>query len=124
MPKTTSRGPKRSKRETARILSSTRRKKLISEQKDKLSEEDVKSAEAAIADCKKALEEGDADRVNSAVETLTQVSHKIAESMYSQAGSPPGDGEEPGPESAGAENQDDNVIDAEYVDVDEGDKKE
>ncbi len=98
--------------------------KLISEQKDKLSEEDVKSAEAAIADCKKALEEGDAERINAAVEALTQASHKIAESMYSQGGSPPGDGAEPGPESDGGENQDDDVIDAEYVDVDEGDKKE
>ena len=98
--------------------------KLLSEQKDKLSEEDVKSAEAAIADCKKAVEDGDADRINSAVEALTQASHKIAESMYSQAGATPTDDASSGAESDGGEPADDDVIDAEYVDVDGGDSKE
>ena len=98
--------------------------KLLSEQKDKLSEEDVKSAEAAIADCKKAVEDGDADRINSAVEALTQASHKIAESMYSQPGATSTDGASSGAESDGGEPADDDVIDAEYVDVDGGDSKE
>ena len=99
--------------------------KLISEQKDKLSEEDVKSAEAAIADCKTAVEDGDSDRINSAVEALTQASHKIAEAMYSkEAEAAPGDGADPGTESDGDPAPDDDVIDAEYVDVDGGDSKE
>ncbi len=99
--------------------------KLISEQKDKLSEEDVKSAEAAIADCKTAVEDGDSDRINSAVEALTQASHKIAEAMYSkEAEAASGDGADPGTESAGDPAPDDDVIDAEYVDVDGGDSKE
>ncbi len=98
--------------------------KLLSEQKDKLSEADVKSAESAIADCKKAVEDGDAARINSAVEALTEVSHKIAESMYGQGGAPPGDSPDPGAESDGDPAPDDDVIDAEYVDVDGGDSKE
>ena len=98
---------------------------LLSENKDKLAESDVKAVEAAIADCKKALEEGDTARINSAAEVLTQASHKIAEAMYSQAGAAADDGAstgETGP-SGGGEKADDDVIDAEYVDVDD-DKKE
>ncbi len=95
--------------------------KLVSEQKDKLSEEDIKSTESAIADCKKAVEDGDADRINSAVEALTQASHKIAESMYGPGGATPEAGPDPGAESADGQGADDDVIDAEYVDVDGGD---
>ena len=100
--------------------------KLLSENKDKLAEGDVKTVEAAIADCKKALEEGDTARINSAAEALTQASHKIAEAMYSQAGAAAGDGassSEAGP-SGGAEKADEDVIDAEYVDVDDTKKEQ
>ena len=99
--------------------------KLLSEHKDKLSEEDVKAVEAAVADCKKAIEEGDVDRINSATEALTQASHKIAQSMYAQPGeTASGDGAGPGAASEGEPKPDDDVIDAEYVDVDDSDKKE
>jgi molecular chaperone DnaK len=91
--------------------------KVLSENKDKLAEADVKAAESAIADCKKAIEDGDLERINSAAQTLTEASHKLAESIYGQPGSP-GDGA--GSEAGGA---DDDVIDAEYVDV-EDEKKE
>ena len=67
--------------------------------------------------CKKAIEDGDLERINSAAQTLTEASHKLAESIYGQPGSP-GDGA--GSEAGGA---DDDVIDAEYVDV-EDEKKE
>ena len=58
------------------------------------------------------------------MEALTQASHKIAEAMYSQAGSAAADDNaagEAGP-SAGEEKADDDVIDAEYVDVDDNKK--
>ncbi len=105
--------------------------KLLSEQKDKLSDEDVKSTEAAIADCKKAVEDGDAARINSAVEALTQASHKIAESMYRQEGAASGDGGDSSDQSDQSDQRggdqasaNDDVIDAEFVDVDGGDSKE
>jgi len=102
--------------------------KTLSENKDKLSEDDVKATEAAIADCKKAVEEGGTDRINSAAEILTQASHKIAEAMYSQAGQPGPDGASPkgdGSASGDADgvDADDDVIDAEYVDVDDNKKE-
>ncbi|HXI22770.1 MAG TPA: molecular chaperone DnaK [Pyrinomonadaceae bacterium] len=82
--------------------------------------------ETGIADAKKALEEGGVERLNNAFNALQTVSHKMAEALYQQTGSTPGD--EPaadqssaaGASSGGATSGgDDNVIDAEYVDVDE-----
>ena len=83
--------------------------------------------ESAIADAKKALAEGGVERLNNAFSQLQTASHKLAEALYQQA--PPPGAETSGAESgsqasaAGASSSgaagDDNVIDAEYVDVDE-----
>jgi len=87
---------------------------------------------AAIAESKTALAGSDAEAMNSAFERLQTASHKLAEVLYSQAGAAGGEaagGEQASSASAGAEgdggtssSSDDNVIDAEYVDVEE-DKK-
>ncbi len=99
--------------------------KLLQEHRSKLPESDVKNVEAAIADTRKALDEGGAERINRAVEVLTQASHKVAEAMY-KGGAQPGAG--PGPQSsngsgAGGSKQDGDVIDAEYVDADDKKKQ-
>src|ERR1041385_5643904 len=60
--------------------------KMLNENRDKLPDADVKKVEAAIADCKKALEEGGAARITQAADALTQASHKLAEAMYKGAG--------------------------------------
>jgi molecular chaperone DnaK len=68
--------------------------------------------------------------MNSAFDRLQTASHKIAEVLYSQAGAAgdaeTGGGEQASSASAGAEGDgsgassaDDNVIDAEYVDVED-----
>ncbi len=101
--------------------------KLLKENRDKISEADAKNIEAAIADTKKAIEEGGLERINRAVENLTTATHKLAEVMYKQAGAAaaPPPGAQPGPEAppppggAAADNKQGEVIDAEYVDVDE-----
>jgi molecular chaperone DnaK len=79
--------------------------------------------ESAIEDAKKALAEGGVDRLNNAFTQLQTASHKLAEALYQQA---PQSGAETGgtgqASAAGASSSgtgDDNVIDAEYVDVDE-----
>jgi molecular chaperone DnaK len=98
--------------------------KTLSENKDKLAADDVAAAEAAVADCKKAVEEGGLERINSAVEALTAASHKIAEAMYSQAGEDGSGAAGPdvasasdnGGASDAADAADDDVIDAEIVD--------
>ncbi len=100
--------------------------KLLKENRDKISDADAKNIEAAIADTKKAIEEGGLERLNRSIESLTTATHKLAEAMYKQAGAqaPPPPGPEapapppPGGAAAGDKKEGD-VIDAEYVDVDE-----
>jgi molecular chaperone DnaK len=110
--------------------------KTFSENKEKLDGATQTQVETAIADAKKALEEGGVERMNSAFENLQSASHKLAEALYqggaSTAGATGGDEQAnaAGASSAGAAGGgggggtaggggDDNVIDAEYVDVDE-----
>jgi len=80
--------------------------------------------ESAIAEAKKALAEGGVDRLNEAFNQLQTASHKMAEALYQQTGT--AGSETPGEDQAAAAGAsssgsggDDNVIDAEYVDVDE-----
>jgi molecular chaperone DnaK len=80
--------------------------------------------ESAIAEAKKALAEGGVDRLNEAFNQLQTASHKLAEALYQQTGTPGGETPtEDQASAAGASSSgsagDDNVIDAEYVDVDE-----
>jgi molecular chaperone DnaK len=99
--------------------------KLLRENREKLPEADAKAVEEAVEECKKALTEGGAERINAATEKLTTASHKMAEALYratqaagATAGAPTGDGSGAGP-APGAESGKGEVIDAEYVDVDE-----
>ena len=114
--------------------------KLIRENRDKLAEADVKAAEEAVEAAKRALAEGGVERLNQAAEELTKASHKLAEAMYkatsaagAAAGGPggtPGQGSggadgnastTSGSSSSGSGGQGD-VVDAEFVDVDESKK--
>jgi molecular chaperone DnaK len=98
--------------------------KTLKEHRSKIGEAEAKEIESAIEETKKAMAENDPERTNAAVDRLTAASHKLAEAMYKtassqQAGSPPpppGNGEQP-------KGGKDNVVDAEFVDVDDKDKK-
>ncbi len=101
--------------------------KLLKENREKISEADAKSIEAALDDAKKAIQAGDAARINSTMEKLTSASHKLAEAMYQQAASAkaPADagaaGAQQGPAEGAAQGTprgDGEVIDAEVVDDD------
>jgi molecular chaperone DnaK len=98
--------------------------KMLREHRDKISEADAKEVENAVEEVKKAMNEGGLDKINSATDRLTQASHKLAEAMYktqsagSQNGaSGPGAGADGA--QAGQQQQKDNVVDAEFVDVDD-----
>jgi len=101
--------------------------KTLNENREKVSAV-AGEVETAIADAKKAIEDGTVERMNDAFNALQTVSHKMAEALYQQTASAPGGGEPTTDQSsaAGASSSsaggEDNVIDAEYVDVDE-DKK-
>jgi molecular chaperone DnaK len=81
--------------------------------------------ESAIEDAKKALQEGGLERMNEAFNALQAASHKLAEVLYQQTASAGGGDGADQASAAGAGNTpgaaggEDNVIDAEYVDVDD-----
>jgi len=97
--------------------------KMLKEHRDKISEADAKQVESAVEELKKAMNEGGLDKINAATDKLTQASHKLAEAMYkAQAPGPnggPGTGAQPGQEAPAGEKQKDNVVDAEFVDVED-----
>jgi molecular chaperone DnaK len=105
--------------------------KLIKENREKLAEGDVKAAEAAIEEARRALTDGGLDKLNAAVESLTKALHQIGEAMYKAqqsagaaggaAGTPGGDGAS-APGGAGTAHGQGEVVDAEFVDVDESKK--
>jgi molecular chaperone DnaK len=94
--------------------------KALSENRSKIPEADAKAVDAALADAKKALEEGGVDRINKAVDALNQASQKVFEAMY-RSNTPNPDGGAPGSEGSASKGPkgDGDVIDAEYVDVDD-----
>jgi molecular chaperone DnaK len=101
--------------------------KTFSENKDKLDAAATGELETAISESKTALAGEDADQMNSAFERLQTASHKLAEVIYNQTASQPSAPTEEqassasagGDATASSTSGDDNVIDAEYVDVDE-----
>jgi molecular chaperone DnaK len=103
--------------------------KTFTENKEKLDADSTTQLESSIADAKKALEEGGAERLNNAFNALQTASHKLAESLYQQQGAggeaaggggqANAAGASAGASGGNASGGDDNVIDAEYVDVDD-----
>ncbi len=105
--------------------------KLIADNREKLSESDIKPVEEAVATAKSALAGGILDQITSATHTLEQASHKLAEVLYQSAqasgaqagaaGSAEGSSGAHGSPNSGQSSAPPpgEVIDAEYVDVDE-----
>jgi molecular chaperone DnaK len=86
--------------------------KLVNDNREKLGEAEAKGIEAAVEEARKASSADDAAALRGALERLTQVSHKAAETLYKAA--PPAGA--PGAEAAGGDKPaDGNVVDAEYT---------
>jgi len=97
--------------------------KMLKEHRDKVAASDAKAVEDALDETKKAMQEGGIDKINQATSKLETASHKLAEAMYKAASQPAGgqpppssDGQAPG---AGESKPKDNVVDAEFVDVED-----
>jgi molecular chaperone DnaK len=107
--------------------------KNLSEYGDKVPEEDKKAIEDAVAELKEALEGEDLEDITAKTESLTQASMKLGEAMYKAAQAEGGaDGMGPdmdagmgdggGPQDE--QPSDDNVVDADFEEVDpEAEKK-
>ncbi|HEU5180406.1 MAG TPA: molecular chaperone DnaK [Candidatus Polarisedimenticolia bacterium] len=102
--------------------------KLLDENKEKIPADEATRIRAAVDEVKKAIAEGAVDRIQKTTEDLMKASHRMAELMYQQAASARGS-EAPGGQPNAAPGgtgeparEGEDVIDAEYVDVDEGKK--
>ena len=95
--------------------------KMLKDHRDKIGEADAKLVEEALASTRTTMQAGSVEDINKAVDNLTQASHKLAEAMYKTSstpptGAPPQDGAASG---ASSEKPKDNVVDAEFVDVED-----
>jgi molecular chaperone DnaK len=89
--------------------------KALAEHGSKVPDGERRAIETALADLKEALKSDDADAITAKTNALAQVSMKLGEAMYKQAEGPPG-----GPDAGGSKKDD--VVDAEFTEVDD-DKK-
>ncbi len=99
--------------------------KNLSEHGDKIAAEDKTKIEEAVAALKKAMEGTDPEAIESATQTLTTASHKLAEEMYKKASASAAAGSDASTEGgtgSGETKTDEKVVDAEFEEVDK-DKK-
>ncbi|MGD8343062.1 MAG: molecular chaperone DnaK [Desulfobacterales bacterium] len=99
--------------------------KSINELGDKVDSETKTNVEASIAELRKAMEGEDTAEIKRISDELTKASHKLAEAMYQQASqSEQQAGAEAGGQAAGdAGAADEDVVDADFEEVKEEDKK-
>jgi molecular chaperone DnaK len=96
--------------------------KMLRENGDKISGAERGEVENAVADAKTALQSGNKRQMDQARDRLTQTSHKLAEQMYRSA--QPQGAQQPSPggptgADSGTAGKASDVVDAEYVDVDD-----
>ncbi len=96
--------------------------KLLKEHADKITEADKQAIDSAISQLKNAMQGEDVNTINSAIENLTNVSHKLSQYLYQSqtAGSQPntdsGAGTQSNTNNQASDNKDgDDVVDAEIV---------
>jgi molecular chaperone DnaK len=100
--------------------------KTLSEHRDKVDASTATEIESAVAEAKGKLEASDAAEINAAYDKLVKSSHKLAEIMYQQAsqtagqtGGPQESAGASGAAAGGGSTGGDEVIDADFVDVDD-----
>jgi len=100
--------------------------KTLTEHRDKVDASTASEIEAAVAEAKGKLDVNDAGEINAAYDKLVKSSHKLAEIMYQQASQASGQGGggagaagASGAAAGGNSSGGDEVIDADFVDVDD-----
>ncbi|WP_265516167.1 molecular chaperone DnaK [Nitratireductor luteus] len=94
--------------------------KSLKDYGEKVSEDDRKAIEDAIAGLKTALEGDDVEDIKAKTTALAEASMKLGQAMYEAQQTDSGDGEGGGEASA---KSDDDVVDADFEEIDEDDKK-
>jgi molecular chaperone DnaK len=104
--------------------------KAFNENKSRLDSSAVSEIESALSEAKTALNSNEINTINNAYNRLQTASHKLAEVLYTQAGgsttseqtSSASAGSSDFSGSSSSSSSEDNVIDAEYVDVEDNKK--
>ncbi|MGA1001225.1 MAG: molecular chaperone DnaK [Litorivicinaceae bacterium] len=94
-------------------------KKSMAEAGDKLTDDEKAPVEAAIAELEEALKSDDKDAITAKTMVLTEASAKIAEKLYAAADAGATDSNA----GEGASQSDDDVVDAEFEEVKDDEKK-
>lgn len=100
--------------------------KNLEEHKDKVSDEDKAAIEAAVAELRTALEGEDVEDIKAKTESLAQASMKLGEAIYKESQEAGGDAAAADAAAQAAEageKADDDVVDVDFEEVDEDDKK-
>ncbi len=95
--------------------------KTLKEHRDKVDEAEARNIDDAVESLKKAVEAGDTTAMEQGIEQLTAASHKLAEVMYQQASTDAGAADQAGSaagQQADSAPSEEDVIDAEYEDMD------
>jgi len=97
--------------------------KALAEHGSKIGDTERTAIENAMADLKEALKGDDANAIQQKTNTLAQASMKLGEAMYKQQAEAQGQpGAQPGGEAPAGEQKKEDVVDAEFTEVDD-DKK-
>jgi molecular chaperone DnaK len=96
--------------------------KSMTELGDKVSEADKSTVEAAIGELKSALEGEDADEIEAKTNALAQAAMKLGEAMYQSQQAETDDAGEGGNEASSG-SKDDDVVDADFEEVQDDDDK-
>jgi len=96
--------------------------KQLEENADKIDAETKSSVEEALSATKTALEGDDPDEINAKAQELTQAAMKMGEQIYKQDQAGAEAGAEAGEGNASEENADEDVVDAEFSEVDDDTK--
>jgi molecular chaperone DnaK len=92
--------------------------KLVRENRERIPVSELNKVESALTNAKNALQSGDPQAIQRALDELTRASHSMAEAMYRQSGAGTGfSGGSPGNgKKQGGSDQQSDVIDAEFED--------
>ena len=121
-PRKTRRGVNRPRRRTtpSRLVHTTERQ--LAENGDKVSAELKSEIEAAVAETKTAIEGGDAEAMKEKANALAQVAMKLGQAIYEQQAAAQPEGGASDGAAAGSEAGGEDVVDAEYSEVDDSQK--
>jgi len=97
--------------------------KLVTENKDKVPAEQLSEVEAAVKQAREAVQSEDDERIAKEIENINQLTSRISTQMYQNAGGPQadeasGEGEAGAGTSQASGDDEGEVIDAEYEDMD------